>query len=390
MTEAAMNIDYIHFYVEDAQQLQNWLVQAWGFQLLANCSTEETLTYRVGSPTIQFLISSPRSHQSPVAAYLQAHPPGVADLAFRVTHLKTVLDRAMQAGVRVLQPIQPDQTQTNWRWCAQIQGWGDLRHTLIESTSIQASAVADALAFSPVFGNPAADWVGVDHVVLNVAQGDLEQASAWYETCLGFQRQQNFAIQTEYSGLCSRVLSHPEGQVQLPINEPACSTSQIQEFLDWNQGSGIQHIALRTPHIVSLIARLRQQGIRFLSVPETYYEALCQRTGFPLSDAEYQAIAEQVVLVDWQPDQPEALLLQAFTQPIFAQPTFFFELIERRTYQVNQQILTTRGFGERNFQALFEAIEREQLKRGSLKGESPSFDAHEPHPSLSASPNPLP
>lgn len=377
MTEATMNIDHIHFYVEDAEQFQNWLIEAWGFQPLAQSRTPDTLTYRVGRSTIQFLVSSPQSLQSPVATYLQAHPPGVADLAFRVTNLHAVLDRAAGAGAQILQA--PHRNPVDQRWQSQIQGWADLRHTLVEIPSGSASSL----------NQQNSDWLGVDHVVLNVAQGDLERASYWYETCLGFQPQQNFVIQTEYSGLGSLVLSHPDGQVQLPINEPACPTSQIQEFLDWNRGAGIQHVALRTADIVSRMAQLRRQGVQFLVVPETYYEALCQRSGFPLTDTEYRAITEQTVLVDWQPDQPEALLLQAFTRPIFAQPTFFFELIERRVYQVNQQVLTTRGFGERNFQALFEAIEREQLKRGSLKIETPDLAIHEPSASLRASPNSL-
>jgi 4-hydroxyphenylpyruvate dioxygenase len=203
--------------------------------------------------------------------------------------------------------------------------------------------------------------------VLNVQTGELEGAIAWYEKTLGFQPRQSFEIQTDRSALCSQVMVHPDGTAQFPINQPASASSQIQEFLDWNRGGGIQHIALQTPHIVEAIDQFRQQGLVFLPVPFSYYEQLRLRPGFNLSELEWQTIARQEVLVDWQIEIPQALLLQAFTQPIFSEPTFFFELIERRQIWKNQQPYQSQGFGEGNFQALFEAIEREQMKRGSLR-----------------------
>lgn len=349
-----MNIDHVHFYVEDAQYWQNWFTHKWGFQLLSSATTSNALTVKVGNSAIQFQISAPQTDDSSVAAYLRRHPAGIADLAFQVTNLEQVMQQAARQGAEVLLPIQQVQTETGWQKLAQIRGWGDLQHTLIEQHHA-ASFAADA------------EWAGIDHVVLNVEQGDLSPATTWYEAIFGLQRCQNFAIQTEYSALCSQVLSHPQGLVQFPINEPASAESQIQEFLNWNRGAGIQHIALRTHQIVPLMARLRQQGIPFLAVPADYYEQLQQRSGFPLSLTESQAIAQQQVLADWQSDNPQALLLQAFTHPIFEQPTFFFELIERRSYRLNHQLQTAEGFGEGNFRALFQAIEREQIKRGSLK-----------------------
>ncbi|HEY9645050.1 MAG TPA: VOC family protein, partial [Chroococcidiopsis sp.] len=201
---------------------------------------------------------------------------------------------------------------------------------------------------------------GIDHAVLNVAAGDLSTAIAWYENAFGFRRQQGFTIQTAYSGLSSQVLVHPQGHAQLPINEPISPSSQIQEFLDCNRGPGIQHVALKTDNSLRAIADLRQRGLRFLPVPPTYYGQLRQRADFWLSELQWQAIAAQQLLIDWQPHS-QALLLQAFTQPIFAIPTFFFELIERRPCQLTQN--PAQGFGEGNFRALFEAVEREQRKR---------------------------
>ncbi|WP_316433465.1 4-hydroxyphenylpyruvate dioxygenase [Leptolyngbya sp. NK1-12] len=367
-TGAVMNIDHVHFYVEDASRWQKWFTQTFGFQQIATHRTAHSITVELGNSAIRFWVSSPCSQASPIAAYLQRHPAGVADLAFQVASLETVLQRAVEAGATILQPIQ--YSQSRQQKTAQIRGWGDLQHTLIEP--IHASSPANPDRFTS--DRTGSEFIGIDHVVLNVEQGDLERAIGWYEAVFGLQRRQNFAIQTERSGLCSQVLCHPGGSVQFPINEPASSTSQIQEFLDWNRGPGIQHLALRTDQILPLIAQLRQRGLAFLSVPMTYYEQLGQRPGFQFSLQEWQAMAQQEVLADWPPDNPQALLLQAFTQPIFDQPTFFFELIERRTYRLempygqnHQPMRTAEGFGEGNFRALFEAIEREQIKRGSLR-----------------------
>ncbi|HEY9836158.1 MAG TPA: VOC family protein, partial [Vampirovibrionales bacterium] len=171
----------------------------------------------------------------------------------------------------------------------------------------------------------------------------------------GFRGQQTFEIQTERSGLHSQVMIYPDSLIQFPINEPTSNTSQVQEFLELNRGPGIQHIALKTTNILGTVAQLRQKGVSFIDVPSTYYATLRQRLGFDEESAEWQEIQRKKILVDWHLDTPHSLLLQTFTQPIFEQPTFFFEVIERREEAA--------GFGEGNFQALFEAIEREQLKR---------------------------
>jgi 4-hydroxyphenylpyruvate dioxygenase len=197
----------------------------------------------------------------------------------------------------------------------------------------------------------------IDHLVLNVGVGELETAVNWYQKIFDFQPQQSFQIKTDRSGLHSQVMISPHGNIQLPINEPASPSSQIQEFLDVNRGAGIQHIALMIPDLVNAISRFRGAGLSFLSVPQNYYFQLQQRHKFSLSTEELQAISDQEILVDWHEDAPLGeLLLQIFSQPIFSEPTFFFEFIERRSL--------ARGFGEGNFLALFQAIEREQIKRG--------------------------
>ncbi|MBD2091785.1 4-hydroxyphenylpyruvate dioxygenase [Microcoleus sp. FACHB-1515] len=362
-----MYIDHVHFYVEDAKAWRDWFVSIFGFSPIASGLSADTHSEVVGIGRICIVLSAARTEQSAIAQYLRQHPPGVVNIALRVPQLEPVLAQAIAAGMPLLQSIQ---TRSQQRW-AIVGGWESLQHTLIEGDGL-AAALAHlgserSIEFAPVPPSQHSPFLGVDHVVLNVAAGELERAVAWYEAGLGLCRQQVFAIHTDRSALCSQVLKHPQGSVQMPINEPASSSSQIQEFLDHNRGAGIQHIAIATANVVESIARLRQRGLAFLPVPQTYYDELPQRSGFQLLAAQWQAIAREQVLVDWPSDRPEAMLLQAFTQPIFSQPTFFFELIERQRYQVNQRTHQAEGFGEGNFRALFEAIEREQLKRGSLQ-----------------------
>ncbi len=343
-----MRIDRVHFYVEDAQASRNWFVQHLGFQSVRRGVNEHTRTEVVKSGSVHFILSSPLTPQSPVASYLQQHPPGVADVTFGVEDLEAVLLQAIAHDAKVLQPIQYD----NKVKTAKIAGWGSLSHTLIEYSEYADFSLSTAEWRSPL------SFTGIDHIVLNVAAGDLERAVKWYQNTLGFQTKQSFNIQTERSGLHSQVLVSRDRQVQLPINEPASANSQIQEFLDVNRGPGIQHIALQTANIVPSVAKFREGGLSFLPVPASYYTQLQERHKLPLSMEELQEIAQHQILVDWQDASPDALLLQIFTQPIFGEPTFFFELIERR--------LQAPGFGEGNFRALFEAIEREQIKRGSM------------------------
>lgn len=361
----AMNIDHIHFYVEDAMRSRDWFVQTMDFEPVAGGRHKFAQTEVVKSGPIYFVLSSPLSSAGPVAEFLRVHPPGVADVAFRVADIEAVITHAIQANAKVLEPVQLEPSkQGSLKW-AKIVGWGALEHTLLEragTTPLLPSTTGGIPLLLPATsrGNqPAATthFTGIDHVVLNVATGDLEPALAWYQEVLQFQPQRTFAIQTARSALRSEVMVHPAGSAQVPINEPASASSQIQEFLDLNRGPGIQHIALQTSNIVQAIAGLRQRGLSFLEVPTSYYTGLKQRTAELLLD--WQALQTHQVLVDWQAQSPQALLLQTFTQPIFQQPTFFFELIQRQA--------GAQGFGEGNFLALFEAIEREQIKRGSLK-----------------------
>jgi len=363
-----MNIDHIHFYVEDAARSRDWFVKTMGFRSVAGGTGRFAQVEVVKNGPVYFVLSSPLTQSGPVAEFLQVHPSGVADLAFGVADVDAAIAQAIQAKAKVLQHVQIEAgPQGSLKW-AKIMGWGALGHTLIERSGITPLLpwASEQGLTSPLVGEDLEQqppetapfcFTGIDHIVLNVTIGDLQPAIAWYQDVLQFQPNRTFEIQTARSALCSKVLVHPDGSAQLPINEPASPSSQIQEFLDLNGGPGIQHIALRTTDIVQAIAQLRQRGLAFLDVPTGYYTQLQQRSGASSLNLDWQAIQAQQVLVDWQEQSPHALL-QTFTRPIFTQPTFFFELIQRQAQ--------AQGFGEGNFLALFEAIEQEQIKRGSL------------------------
>jgi 4-hydroxyphenylpyruvate dioxygenase len=354
-----MEFDRIYFYTEDAVASRDWFVTKLGFQATADYPNSHTHTEVVTSGNICFVLSSPVTPASPVASWLKLHPPGIADVGFRVKNIELAMARATAQGAEILEPIQKSlKVGGCFKW-AKIAGWGDLSHTLIEGVGENSLPVNSP--HLPLFTK-------IDHVVLNVETGDLSSAVNWYQRVLGFQTEQNFDIQTEKSALRSQVMVHAEGGVQFPINESASANSQIQEFLDANRGPGIQHMALQTDRIVEVVTDLRSRGLPFLPVPSTYYTELQQHQNYVPTD--WEEIVAAQVLADWQEDTPAAMLLQIFTQPIFAEPTFFFEIIERRIALVNNRKVQAGGFGAGNFRALFEAIEREQMKRGSLSDDS--------------------
>jgi 4-hydroxyphenylpyruvate dioxygenase len=363
-----MQIDRVHFYLEDAQKWRDWFVNVMGFQALASDRNSQTQTEIVKSGRVKFVLSSPLSKSSPVAKYLHNHPSGVVDVAFRIDDLESSIEKAIAAGAKLRQPLQQqDFARGRMKWC-QITSIANLNHTLVQRIGNPPLLPEISSLEKPELTTTENFFTDIDHLVLNVASGELEKTVSWYERVFGFQRKQTFTIKTERSALNSQVMFHPVSGVQFPVNEPISVNSQIQEFLDFNRGAGIQHIALKTKRIIQATQKLRATGLSFLPVPQSYYQKLRQDCKLlPLNNRQWQEIIEQRILVDWQihenPNNQRSnlqpILLQIFTKPIFNQPTFFFELIERRERAT--------GFGEGNFQALFEAIEREQFKRDNFQ-----------------------
>ena len=337
-----MNIDHIHFYVENANQTRDWLIQTMGLQSLGQKVETHTQTEYVGNAHLLFLVSAPLTSLSPVADYLKKHPSGVVDLAFQIQDLELMLTKVLDLGIQI---FQKKVSSTGEIQSFKIKGWGDYYHTLVKNKA--SISRVNELSESSV------QITAIDHLVLNVHSGQLDLAVDWYKTLFDFQVQQIFTIQTNYSGLYSKALIDHTGKLQFNINEPSTHNSQIQTFLEYNHGAGIQHIALYTQNIFQAVSDLRKKGLGFLPIPKSYYAALKYRSQQLLNVAfnaqEWQALEALEILLDWSDQQPEALLMQIFTQPIFDQPTFFFELIERRQQK--------QGFGEGNFLALFQAME---------------------------------
>jgi 4-hydroxyphenylpyruvate dioxygenase len=374
-----MYFHHLHFYVRDVAFWREWFIDKlaftpapshfWAHQRLPMVDrlTQAHELASSNSPCfssasqgaevlVQGAIEIRLSSEGAAAGYLSKHPPGLADVGFATDCFDRVLRRSRIHGATLTQPISVN--AAGQRQC-QLQGWADLRHTLVE---VSPQWVAAHLAAAS-----ATRLCTVDHVVLNVPQGDLDVAAAWYQRVFGLVSTQQFDITTARSGLRSQVLVHPEGTLQMPLNEPTSANSQIQDFLDHNRGPGVQHVALRSCDAVEAIAHFRQQGLDLLSVPKTYYDSLQKRPDCPLADT--SAASRQQLLLDWVTGGQQGMLLQTFTQPIFTEPTFFFEVIERGTYVESGQTKCAQGFGEGNFQALFEAIERAQVERDLMKGQ---------------------
>lgn len=356
-----MEFDHIHFYVQDAERSRDWFIHYLGFQGIGSLNQQHTQTEIINRGSVYFLLSSPLTQESLVHQFLQVHPSGVADVAFQVRHLESWVKRLIQKGATILSPLQTYYYGGETVKWLTVAGWEGLRHTLIEQTPNLSSKIFPH--FPLLAPKSCSPQLEIDHVVLNVKKKELISAVNWYQNIFGFIPKQAFDIQTDRSGLHSQVLVNPEGTVQFPINEPVSENSQIQEFLNINHGSGIQHIALKTNNIIEQVKDLKKRGLSFLNVPSEYYQNLQQRW---LSDSlliDWESLEAYQILVDWEEITPEAMLLQIFTQTIFEEPTFFFEFIERKTTLFKGQIRQAQGFGEGNFKALFEAIEREQIKR---------------------------
>jgi 4-hydroxyphenylpyruvate dioxygenase len=334
-----MKIDHIHFYVEDATAQAGWFIETMGCQRLIGTANAHTRMEVLRNGSIYFVLSSPKNQSSPVFDYLRHHPAGVADIAFNVKDIKSILARA-----ELSEPLRSFPCLSGYLKWSKVAGWGALTHTLIENTSSLSfcetmgsrmtaekgskQSATDAFATAkPSEIDLTSIFPQIDHVVLNVPAGVLQKTVDWYCTLFDFQVQQTFSINTQYSGLNSQVLTSGGGEMYFNINEPTSSNSQIQNFLEANRGSGIQHIALRTTNIVEAVAELRKKGQTFLSVPGTYYTQLKQKL-MPvlmslLQPTEFIKIQANHILVDGSEEESDSLLLQIFTQPIFKEPTFF-------------------------------------------------------------------
>ncbi|MEB3311072.1 MAG: 4-hydroxyphenylpyruvate dioxygenase [Snowella sp.] len=361
-----MKVAYIHFYVEDSQRSRNWFIKTMGFEGWGQMRNSHTQTEIIGINEIIFLISSPLHQNSPVATYLQNHPSGVADIAFYIEDLVLLTDKLATLKIETLENefIAQSTIQT-----IKLKSWGGLEHTLIDAQQqedlrhyLKQDLNPSNLSNDPdseyqpaIFNNnPNIHITGIDHVVLNVERHQLSAVVNWYKTVFDLQIQQLFNIETDYSSLYSEALIDKSGQLQFNINEPTSANSQIQDFLNFNNGPGIQHIALSTDRIIQTVQALKSNNLNFLTIPNEYYQRLKTKQYSiiqnHLTPQEWQHLKNLNILLDVPQENPQSLLMQIFTLPLFEQPTFFLELIERRQ--------RAQGFGAGNFMALFQAVEQ--------------------------------
>lgn len=347
-------IDHILFYVDNADQWADWHINTFGMRKRAHGDPSTGLEGRkaivVGQGRVNFVFAEPAGSgpiRDEVAQHVATHGNGVKDLAFRVRDVDAAVRHAKKVGAKVLK----EPSNTDGYHLAQIAAYSDTVHSLVMRDGYPNFAPG----FRPV---PAAveddviELAMVDHVVANVY--NMNEWVDFYARIFGFDEVRHFDINTGKSALMSKVVGDEDGYIKLPINEPSSENSQIAEFINEYKGQGVQHIALLTPDIITAVGAMRQRGMKFLDVPDTYYEEMPARVGEIKENL--QALKERRILVDR--DRPDGYLLQLFAEPLFDRPTMFYEIIQRRG--------NSDGFGEGNFRALFEAIEREQAKRGTL------------------------
>lgn len=357
-----LGTDHVEFYVGNAKQAAFFYQMAFGFELVAYAGPEtgvrDRASYVLQQNKIRFVLTTPLQPEGPIADHVHKHGDGVKVLALWVDDARKSFEETTKRGARPAMEPKVLQDADGEVVMASIHTYGDTIHTFVERKNYTGVFMP---GYEPRTANlPQAEPVGlqyVDHCVGNVGWGEMNQWVKFYEDVMGFKLLITFDdedISTEYSALMSKVVSNGNGYVKFPINEPAegKKKSQIEEYVDFYKGAGVQHLALVTHDIVHTVAELRRRGVEFLRVPDTYYEDLWERVGAIQEDKD--DIKRLNLLVD---RDDEGYLLQIFTKPLEDRPTVFFEIIQRRG---------ARAFGKGNFKALFESLEREQELRGNL------------------------
>ncbi len=353
------SIHHVTFLVGNAKQAEFYYRKAFGFSQVAYAGLEtgarDLARYAIQQGKARFVLATPYRHDSPEADHVHRHGDGVYDIAFHVEDADAAFHTAVSRGARPAIPPRELRDEHGSVRHAAIHTYGDTLHSFY-SVVDYTGPFLPGFAARDVRGQDVG-LLRVDHMVGNVELGRMEEWAAWYSDVLGFTRFLSFDdedISTEYSALMSIVMSDNSFAIKFPLNEPAPGKrkSQIDEYLDYYGGPGVQHVALLTADIEHTISRLRENGVEFLNVPESYYDMLGERVG--RIDENVETIRRLRILVD---RDDEGYLLQLFTRPVEDRPTVFFEIIQRKG---------SKGFGKGNFKALFEAIEREQALRGNL------------------------
>lgn len=353
--------DHIHFWVGNAKQAAYFYRAAFGMQLVAYSGPEtgvrDRASYVVQQGKIRFVLTSALAPDHEIAEHVKRHGDGVRDVALWVEDAEDAWIAATSRGAKSADEPRTMADESGEVHIAAIQAYGDTIHSFVERKRYRGVFLPGYRATEPdVLARPAG-LKYIDHTVGNVGWGEMNRWVDFYRDTMGFSLFQHFddkQISTEYSSLMSKVMTNGNGRVKLLVNEPAVGRkkSQIEEYLDYYGGPGIQHLAMATDDIVKTVGQLTGQGVEFLRAPHTYYEDLRERVG-KISES-FEELARLGILAD---RDDEGYILQIFTKPATDRPTLFYEIIQRKG---------SRGFGKGNIKALFEAIEREQALRGNL------------------------
>lgn len=356
--------DHLEWWVGNARAVTAWLTSGFGFEVVAYCGPEtgvsDRVSYLLAQGQVRFLVTGGLSPDSEVTRHVLDHGDGVRNLAWAVLDPAAALEAATSRGAHVVEPVSSVDGEAGRVTTAAIATYGQTRHLFVDRSGYHGTwgpGFTDAATqrIRPPVG-PAVGVTSIDHVVGNVEEGRLDEWVSFYTDVLGFSEMKHFdaeAISTQYSALRSTAVTNGAG-ITMPINEPAPGRkkSQITEYLEAYRGPGVQHIALATPRIITAVEALRDRGVRFLDMPAAYYEDAKKRcAAFDLDWSELERTGVEVDV------DTGGYLLQIFTETVTDRPTLFIEIIQREG---------ATGFGEGNFKALFEAIEREQARRGNL------------------------
>lgn len=353
--------DYVEFYVGNAKQAASFYQHCFGFELVAYAGPEtgvrDRSSYVLKQEKIRFVLTTALRQDSPIAEHVRKHGDGVKVLALWVDNAASAYNETTKRGAASAGQPQTLRDDFGEVKVASIHTYGETIHTFVERANYRGAFLPGYMPVKSAFRSKPIGLQYVDHCVGNVELGQMNKWVGFYEKVMGFSLLVTFDdkdISTEYSALMSKVVSNGNGYIKFPINEPADGKkkSQIEEYLEFYNGPGVQHIAVATSDIILTVSELRQRGVEFLYVPETYYEDITDRVGEINEDlAELRKLN---ILID---RDEEGYLLQIFTKPVQDRPTVFFEIIERNG---------AKSFGKGNFKALFESIEREQALRGNL------------------------
>lgn len=356
-----MGTDYVEFYVGNAKQAAHYYKSAFGFQSLAYAGPEtgmrDKVSYVIRQNKLTFVLTTPLKPNNPIADHISLHGDGVKMLALMVDDATLSWEETTKRGGKSYMEPQTLKDESGEVVMSGIHTYGDTVHLFIERKNYKGVFMPGFRKWESSYNPKDTGLMYVDHCVGNVGWNQMNKWVKFYEEVMGFRNILSFDdkdISTEYSALMSKVMSNGNGYVKFPINEPAegKKKSQVEEYLDFYNGEGVQHIAVATKNIIETVTDLQKRGVEFLKVPASYYATVLDRVG--QIDEDLKPLSELGILID---KDDEGYLLQIFSKPVEDRPTLFFEIIQRKG---------AKSFGKGNFKALFEALEREQAERGNL------------------------